>query len=183
MKIVGINIKRFREAKNLSLRVLAKKLDISASFISQIETGKVSPSLSTLKKIAECLGTTVGTILGEDNAQGNNLVMRADEKKKVFKLADGMTLQYLTNQEPFKQMVPLLFELEKGAFSGDQSYQHYGQEFVYVLEGKIEITVKERKHVLAMGDSIYFDSSHPHSFKNLHTSKSRALWVDTPPSF
>jgi transcriptional regulator with XRE-family HTH domain len=83
MKIIGVNIKKLREVKGISLRELAKRLQVSASFISQIETNKAYPSLVTLKSIADALGTTVGSLIGEDLNQNNFMIVREKERKKV----------------------------------------------------------------------------------------------------
>ena len=76
------------------------------------------------------------------------------------------------------------FILEPRATSGEKKYRHFGQEFVYVLKGSLHINLAESSYVLQEGDSIYFESSTPHSFFNPSPSKkAEALWIDTPPTF
>jgi transcriptional regulator with XRE-family HTH domain len=183
MRIVGVNIKRLREAKGITLRALAKQLGVSASFLSQVETGKASPSLSTLKNIADTLSTTVGSIIGEDQKVSDNLVVRASERKRLQEVGKGISMYLLTSQDSNKQMEPLLFKLHEKASSGGSSYKHFGQEFVLVLRGAIEITLNDTGYVLRKGDSIYFNSSVPHSFKNIGKEEAEAVWVVTPPTF
>ena len=72
MKIIGVNIKKLREEQGLTLRALAKKIEISASFLSQVESGKASPSLSTLKSISDALATTIGNLIGESQKLEDN---------------------------------------------------------------------------------------------------------------
>jgi transcriptional regulator with XRE-family HTH domain len=182
MKIVGVNIKRLRETKGISLRELARKLGVSASFVSQIETNKSNPSLVTLKNIADALETTVGSLVGEDLDRKEFMIMKESDRKSVDKI-HGINMYLLNSADPNNQMEALLFKLEKNATSGKTMYKHFGQEFIYVLEGALEITLNEKKYVLKKGDTIYFNSSTPHSFGNLSKGKTEAIWVVTPPTF
>ncbi|MDD5439830.1 MAG: XRE family transcriptional regulator [Candidatus Omnitrophica bacterium] len=181
--MVGINIKKQREEQALTLRALANKLGISASFLSQVESGKSSPSLATLKNIADALSTTIGNLIGEAQAVEDNPVVRAGERKYIQEVGKGITLFLLTQRDTNKQMEPLLFKLKEGATSGSRSYKHFGQEFVLVLKGSIEITLNDLTYILKKGDSIYFNSSVPHAFKNIGSDEAEAVWVITPPTF
>ncbi|MDD5584357.1 MAG: XRE family transcriptional regulator [Candidatus Omnitrophica bacterium] len=183
MKIVGVNIKRLREEKGITLRTLAKKLDVSASFLSQVETGKASPSLVSLKNIADALQTTVGSLIGEGQQITDNPVVTEKDRKYMEETSKGMHIYLLTNPDANKQMEPLLFRLDEHAHSGESLYKHFGQEFVLVLKGAIEISLNETVYVLRKGDSIYFNSSVPHAFKNIGREKAEAVWVVTPPTF
>ena len=183
MKIVGVNIKRLREEQDLTLRALAKKLEISASFLSQVESGKASPSLSTLKSIADALSTTIGNLIGEAQKLEDNPVVRSSERKYVQELGRGINLYLLTSRDSNKQMEPLLFKLKEGATSGERSYKHFGQEFVMVLRGVIEVMLNDMSYILKKGDSIYFNSNVPHAFKNIGKEEAEAVWVVTPPTF
>lgn len=183
MKIVGVNIKKLRDEQGLTLRALAKKLGISASFLSQVESGKSSPSLSTLKNISDALSTTIGSLIGESQVVENNPIVKANERKHIQEVGKGISLYLLTSREANKQMEPLLFKLKEGATSGGRSYKHFGQEFVLVLKGSIEITLNDIAYILKKGDSIYFNSSVPHAFKNIGKEDAEAVWVVTPPTF
>ncbi len=183
MSIIGVNIKRLREDKHITLRSFAKNVDISPSFLSQVETGKALPSLDTLKSIANNLGTTVGNLIGEDQVVRSSPVIRSHERIKLNEISSGINLYLLTAPDPNKQMEPLLFKLSEKADSGASMYKHFGQEFVMVIKGSIEITLNDAVYVLNKGDSIYFNSSTPHSFKNLMEGDTEAIWVVTPPTF
>ena len=183
MKIVGINIKKYREEKKISLRDMAKKLKVSASFLSQVETGKASPSLSTLKEIADFFQATVGTLVGEDQNLSDNPVVKERERKSIKHIGSGLKMYLLASPDPNKQMEPLLFKLDEKANSGGSMYKHFGQEFVIVLKGALEITLSDNKYILNKGDSIYYNSNIPHSFKNINKGLTEVIWVDTPPTF
>jgi len=183
MKIVGVNIRRLREEKGITLRALAKKLNVSASFLSQVETGKASPSLSSLKNIADTLLTTVGSLIGEGQKVSDNPVVKLSQRRHLQEVGKGVNIYLLTSPDANKQMEPLLFKLNEKATSGDASYRHFGQEFVLVIKGAIEITLNDTAYVLKKGDSFYFNSSVPHSFKNIGKEEAEAVWVITPPTF
>jgi len=183
MKIVGVNIKRLREERGMTLRALARQLGVSASFLSQVETGKASSSLATLKKIADSLSTTVGGLIGEGQKASDNPVVKAGERKRLQQVGKGVDIYLLTSQDANKQMEPLLFELNEKATSGAASYRHFGQEFVLLIKGMIEVTLNDTAYVLKKGDSMYFNSNVPHSFRNIGKEKAEAVWVITPPTF
>jgi transcriptional regulator with XRE-family HTH domain len=181
--MIGSNIKRIRQALGYSLRSFAEKVNVSASFISQVETNKISPSLAKLKDIADSLNTTVGILIGEIGSSHSSLITREHERKHSNYKGEGINVYMLTSPDQNKQMEPLLFKMAKNSSSGDKPYQHFGQEFVIVLKGKCEIELGETKHILNKGDSIYFNSSIPHLFKNLSSKETELIWVVTPPSF
>ncbi len=183
MKIVGINIQRKRKERHITLRELAAKLDVSASFLSQVETGKASPSLSTLKSIADALQTTIGALIGEAEHVSKDLITRESERPSLQQIGDKIKICMLTSPDPNKQMEPLLFNMKEKAESGETVYKHFGQEFVLVVKGSLEITLNDARYILRKGDSIYFNSTVPHSFRNVHKGETEALWVITPPTF
>lgn len=183
MKIVGVQLKKIRLEKKITLRDLAKNVGVSASFLSQIEQGKTSPSLDTLKNIAHFLQTTVSNLVGESAIVNQNAVVKLRDRRAIHNIGSDIKMYLLSNPNPNHQMEPLLFELKEKAFSGTDVYTHYGQEFVLILKGGLEINLNGAKHILKQGDSIYFNSNTPHSFKNIHKGTSEVLWVVTPPSF
>lgn len=183
MKNIGVNIKRLRKEKKLSLKELAERIGATPSFISQVENNKISPSLSKLKDISDSLNTTISLLIGEDIHTGLPIIVKQEDRRYVDNIGTGVNIYLLSTPDANKQMEPLLIKLQKGATSGDKRYQHFGQEFVLVLKGKIEISLNNTKYILNAGDSLYFNSNTPHSFKNICNSESEVIWVDTPPSF
>jgi len=183
MKIIGLNIKERRVKCDLTLRELAKRLNVSASFISQVESGKTTPSLASIKHIAHELKTTVGELIGDDCEHKNSPVMRVSDRLSKGGMSKGINMSLLTTKEPTKQLEPVLFELQEGASSGKSFYKHFGQEFAFVLRGAVEITLNDTTYALTMGDSIYFYSHIPHSFKNIFAGVSEILWIASPPTF
>ena len=184
MSVIGVSIRRLREEQDMTLRELAKDVGVSPSFLSQVEQGKASPSLATLKSIANELQTTVGRLIDDDGNQPGERLVTTERQRKAFKQSgNGVQMYLLSESSPYKQMQPLLFKLGQSAASGESTYSHYGQEFVLILKGSLEISLGDKNYKLKKGDSIYFNSSTPHSFKNLFKGDTEALWVVTPPSF
>ena len=178
---LGDNLRNIRHKKNISLKQIADHAGVTVSFLSQVENGKTSPSLSVLKEIANYLNIAIGSILGE-SVQADNPVTQSKERKKIS-YANGINMYLLTSPDANKQMEPLLMEMQESANSGPKSYQHFGQEFVMVLQGLLEIKLNNESYILKKGDSIYFNSSIPHSFRNLKKGVTEAIWVVTPPTF
>lgn len=177
-RILGANIRKLRKKRGISLQDIAANTGVSKSFISQVENGKTQPSLSTLISIAEYLDTSINTLLDDHSPEPGPMVKENEQKTVIY--ADGIVMNMLTKSEAYKQIQPILYELEAGASSGKKQYQHFGQEFVYIIEGCLEIELGGEIYNLEKGDSLYFNSSVPHSFRNKSCELTKALWIDTP---
>lgn len=182
MKRLGERIKRRRESLHMQLNDLARKVGVSSSALSQIENAKAFPSIVTLKTIADNLNTTVGEIIGENETLTKNPLIRKEEKKFVKGNESGTSLFLLSHHDPLKQMETYLIELEKNADTHEIFTEHPGQEFCYVLKGKVNFVLDNNEYQLSEGDSLYFNSSIPHSARNISKSNSRMLWMVTPPN-
>ncbi|MBS2099998.1 helix-turn-helix domain-containing protein [Carboxylicivirga linearis] len=181
MKRLGERIKRKREASHLQLNDLAKKVGISSSALSQIENAKASPSIVTLKSIADNLHTTVGELIGENEAVTNNPLVKFDQKHFVEKNESGASLYLLSNHGNSKQMDAFLIEFQPGSNSKNIMKTHPGQEFCFVLKGELEIQFDERKYTLKEKDSFYFNSNRVHAAYNNSDMTTEIVWVITPP--
>lgn len=180
--LLGNNLRAARKKKRISLQEIADNVGVSKSFLSQVENGKTWPSLSTLKEITTYLNISISSLLEEE--QPSDLPVVTKEQRKRMRYSNGITMEMLSIPQPFKQIQPMHFSLEPGATSGEKKYRHFGQEFVYVLKGTLNINLADSSYVLHEGDSIYFESNTPHSFFNPSKSETtEALWIDTPPTF
>lgn len=181
MKRLGERIKNKREKLHMRLNELAKKVGISASALSQIEKAKAFPSIVTLKSIADNLYTTVGELIGENEILTNNPLVKFNEKSFVEKNESGTSLFLLSNHGNGKQMETFLVEFEKNGGSEGIMKNHPGQEFCFVLSGKIEFTVDDKIYLLEEKDSFYFNSARQHNARNVSPGKSQIIWIVTPP--
>jgi len=180
--LLGMRLRNARKKKGISLQEIGDKIGVSKSFLSQVENGKTSPSLSTLKEITGYLNVSIGSLLEPEEEEDDPLVRKAGRKRVSY--SQGIIMETLTYPLAYKQMQPLYFTLEPGASSGEKKYRHFGQEFVYILRGSMQISLADTSYVLEEGDCLYFDSSTPHSFFNPSSKKTaEALWVDAPPTF
>ena len=164
---VGEKIKSLREQKGLSLKDMADRAGFSTALISQMENHLVSPSLGTLIKLAKALDVKVGDFFGEIQEEPYAIV-RKDERKTVSRFASkegvkyGYSYESLGFEKKNRQMEPFIVTLEPATIKNSKTSTHDGEEFIYVLEGEMEVILGNHRDVLYPGDSIYYDSNVPH---------------------
>lgn len=190
--VLGGRLRATREAYGISLRELARRVGVSASLISQIETGKVHPSVSTLYALASELGASVDSLLFEDAPHAGRgggdswdfltdhphmeAVQRAGDRQ-VIELDTGVRWERLTTQSvPGIDFLYLVYEPGGESSPQDAMQRHAGREWGHVLEGTFNVTIGFDEHVLEPGDSIAFDSTVPHRFHNAGDTEVRAIW-------
>lgn len=183
MSNIGERIKKSRNDKGLSLRDLATKVELSASFLSQIEQGKASPSIENLKKIATSLDVRVSYLIEDEDDVNNTELMRRNERKYIESRDSNTMIALLTSSNMDKTMEPILYEIGPYGESGRSFYNHNGEEFIFILEGKLDIYIDNVVHNLSEGDSLYFKSTQNHRFKNNTDKTTKAIWVVNPPTF
>lgn len=178
---LGARLHRIRTNNNISVRALADKVGVSASFIYQLEQGKVSASYSTLKSIAQALHTSVSMLAGEDPPADWFLVRQRD-RRKIAKDSEGMSYELLAfTGMRSKKMQPVVWSLEPGKEDSSSLYSHDREEFLFVLEGEIEVTVCRRPYRLSAGDALYFMFERPEVIKNTGDQRAVGLLVVSPP--
>jgi transcriptional regulator with XRE-family HTH domain len=164
---VGEKIKTLRESKGLSLKEVADLTGFSTALLSQMENHLVSPSLGTMIKLANALGVKVGDFLGETHGEPFTIV-RKDERKSVSRFAskDGVKYGYsyesLGFEKKNRRMEPFIVTLEPATVKTTKTSVHEGEEFIFVLDGEMEVILGNHTDVLYQGDSIYYDSTIPH---------------------
>lgn len=164
---VGEKIKIFRESKGLLLKDVAELTGFSTALLSQMENHLVSPSLGTLIKMAKALGVKVGDFLGETQGEPFTIV-RKDERKTISRFASKEGVKYgylyesLGHEKRDRHMEPFIVTLEPATVKASKTSVHEGEEFIFVLEGEMEVILGNHTDVLFPGDSIYYDSTIPH---------------------
>lgn len=179
----GKTVKELRLKHEMTLRDLAKASGCSISFLSQLERDMMSPTVASLRKIADALGVTITSFFSDDDGDKDRIFVRKDERVRIGSQASKVTYESLKPRNANSILEPLYHTLEKGAYSGDDNNMHLGEEFVYVLQGQVEITVGDKPMILNEGDSAVYNSNIPHRWKNTFDGKTILLWVNTPPSF
>lgn len=180
---LGEKLKKIRNEKGFSLRDLASQVDLSASFLSQIEESKASPSIENLKKIATCLDVRVSYLIEDDEVKKDTVLIRKTERSSIESIDSNTKISLLTTTDIDKQMEPIVYEIGPKGESGRDFFSHPGEEFVFVLDGVLEIDILEKKYILEEGDSLYFKSTQKHKFVNPTENMTKVLWVVTPPTF
>lgn len=168
---VGAKIAQVRESRSLSQAQLAERSQLAEALVAQIEAGGLVPGLAALMKIARALGVRLGVLL-EGSEQTGPVVTRAAELSKATRFAGGtradrpgMDFHALATGKAERHMEPFLIEAYPEA--GEQPSSHEGEEFLYVLEGRVEVVYGKESHVLETGDSIYYDSVVAHQVRAL----------------
>lgn len=177
---LGAKIQALRHAGQMSLRTLGNATGLSPSYISAIERSVSNPSFSALLKLATALETNTIALLGGEFVP-NKLVVKEAERRPLDINIEGIEIQQLYVVESVLES--LLFVISPGANSGE-SFQHEGEEFLFVLEGKLDITLDETEEFfLDAGDSMTFASHRPHRYGNSNDVMTKVLWVNTPPTY
>ena len=194
---VGPRLRAHREQRGLSLRELARRLGVSPSAISQIETGKSRPSVSTLYSIVTELGMSLDELFGaakqaqapaplpsapsrrapRSQRSAERHVQRADSRATID-LESGVRWERLTpGPDHEMDFLFVAYAVEGSSSEGNRSMRHSGHEYGLILSGKLEVTVGFDHYVLGPGDSISFDSTVPHRLTNLGDEPVHGVWV------
>jgi len=182
---LGGKLRQLRLKKKISLVDLGKHTGLSASMLSQLENGKLIPTLPTLARIAMVFDVGLDFFFASKRRRALFTVMRAAERIRFPDRPDApkptFFFECLAFQAKDKSMEAYVAEFPC-RLAGDASpHFHPGAEMVYVLEGAVAIGIDEEEHVLQAGDSAYFDSSEPHSYRGLSNAATRAVVITTPP--
>ena len=176
---LGKKIRKRRRAIDMTLQQVSEKVGLSVGFLSQIERGMSTPSLSSLCNIAEALGTNIDTFVPAPRQTG--AVSRQGERE-TFNLGDiGRSYELLGREFPGAQLHPSLVRRPAGHMS--EIMRNEGEDFVYVLEGTMLLEVDGERHILNKGDSMHFQSHLPHRSATLGNETTLELWVRTLPFF
>lgn len=177
---LGERIKELRRQRSLTLRDLSRQAGFSISFLSQVERGLSSLSLSSLRTIAEALGVDLSHFFPPP-VHGNYVTPKS--ARQPFRL-EGSDIEYVSLGGPFpgRALEPLLVTLPP-RHRATEPFTHPGEEFGYVLKGRLTMLIDGKEYVLQAGDSIHFSSRTRHSWKNRGTSPVLALWIVTPKMF
>lgn len=169
-----IRMLRLRQQRTLS--DVAKRCGFTASLLSKIESGKTSPPIATLAKIAEALGVGLGNLL--DGKQDSSTVLTLAQHRAVNLATEtdkGYGFHLLAAERADKIMQPFIFVAERGRIKPGVM-AHCGEEFVYVLEGRMRYSVGKITYSLGPGDSLYFSSEEEHDLEPV-TAKVKYLAV------
>ena len=161
---VGNKLRELREARNMSMRMLAGKSGLSANALSMIERGKTSPSVSTLYKLSDGLGISITSFFGVLPDKQQVVALRSDERTRIS-FSRGV-FEGLGGEQFAGRVEPFMLTLETGANSGPHPMTHSGHEFVFCLRGQLDYVVENQAYQLDAGDSLLFAANLKHKWRN-----------------
>jgi len=185
---IGSKIATLRESHGLSVAELAERCDCDAATIESLEAGALAPSLAPLIKITRALGVRLGTLLDDEQSMGP-VVTRKGDAATVTRFkgagtggeAGALDFASLAGDKASKHMEPFLIDAHPGSADGHLS-THEGEEFIFVIEGVVEIEYGKEVYRLEPGDSIYYDSIVPHQLRAHGDVPARILAVVYAPA-
>lgn len=164
---VGERIKEVREKAGLSLQELAERTGYSSALVNQIENHLLSPPLGALGKLAQALEVRIGELWGDEAAEPYAIVRKGD-RRQVSRFASkegvayGYTYEALGFGKKSRHIEPFLITLEPPTVKEPPPSVHAGEEFLFVLSGRMEVLLAGHRDILEPGDSILYDASVPH---------------------
>ncbi len=158
---IGLHLRKIRLRQSRTIQEIADQCKLSKSMISKIETNKVIPTVSTLVKLAKSLGTNVAALLEENDHQTSVLAHARDIDANLTQTERGYHIFPFAAGYKNKKMQPFLFVARKHEVK-EHHLAHDGEEFIYVLEGRMKFQVGDVEYALKEGDSLYFDALEKH---------------------
>ena len=175
---IGLKIKNLRQLKNLTQEELADRCELTKGYISQLENDLTSTSIETLKDLLNALGTTFGEFF--DESDDNQIVFKKDEY--IEKTTDATTIKWLVPSAQKNSMEPIIIDINENCQT-EKDMPHEGEEFGFVLNGKLELVVGKKTYPVKAHETFYFVANKPHYIKNVGKTPAKVIWVSNPPNF
>lgn len=176
---IGRKIRDLRNRNGLTQQELADRTELTKGFISQLERGQVSPSVVTLMDLIECLGSSSAEFFKEDTPE--QVVFTREDCFDKTDEAGNLRTWLVPSAQKF-EMEPLLVVLQpRQALETDKP--HSGEEFGYVLSGRIKVHFGDHTYLVRAGESFYYRATKGHFISNPTAREARFLWISTPPEF
>ena len=178
---IGHRLKQIRLQRQLSQRQLARQSGVANATISQIESGKLNPTVSMLKKVLDGIPLSLSAFFSDEPAGPAHVFFRAEE---LTEIADGGVSYLQVGANLNDRAIQFIKECyQPGAGTGKHEIRHEGEECGIVLRGRLQVTVGGQTGILRAGDAYYFKSNQPHSFLNPGSEPCEVISACTPPSF
>jgi transcriptional regulator with XRE-family HTH domain len=178
---VGERLRALRRFRRCTLRTIAARSGLSESFLSQVERGRSSASIASLRRIADALGVSIADLFEPGSLPGPR-VLRRDERPALQFGILGRKL--LLTPRPLRHLEVFAGELEVGGSTGAEAYAHGDSEELFVvLSGTVQLELGGELFELGSGDSIDYRSSTPHRVANVGDELAEVMWIISPPSY
>jgi transcriptional regulator with XRE-family HTH domain len=173
----GVRLHDLRSEREWTLEELAERTGLSKAFLSRLEAGDRQPSIAAILTLANAFGIAVGAMFEPAVSADPCVVVRKCDAKT--RRGEGLTYAWLSNTARFANLQPMKLIVSHNR-QGDEMYQHDGEEWVYVLTGRLRIAVAGTNYDLEPGDSAHFDSRHPHRLTALGGRDTELILVACP---
>jgi len=176
--IIGEHIRQLRLRRHVSLRAFAVQTGFSPSFISQLENGQVSPSLGSLQKIAEALGVTLGEFFAAASSEAEeDLIVRPPDRRRLDSTWTDTHLEAVASMGRSRRLEPVIAVFGPGGKSGKHLHSNPHEEFAFVLEGRVTLTLGDEEHVLTRGAAVMLPAHAPRRWENRSDEVAEILMV------
>ena len=180
---IGSKLRQLRLRKKIALVDLGRHTGLSASMLSQLENGKLIPTLPTLARISTVFDVGLEFFFSEKRQKRTFAIVRAEERIRFPELSDspvpGYYFEVLAYGATDKLLSAYLADFPALQPQDIHAHQHEGAEFIHVVVGTLALNYEEKEHVLETGDSVYFDSSGPHSYLGKSDPPAKAIVITT----
>ena len=181
--LIGDKLHEIRKAKKITLTELAEKSGVQLATLSRIENKKMTGTIESHIAIAKAMGIEVVELYNSVIRDQNQIeVSEASKSSEVFTHNERSSFEILTKNVLNKQMMPTLIRIEEGGSTQEEQSAPNSEKFLFLLEGTIEAIIDTKPFRLGKNNTLYFDASLPHKFKNTGRSTAKLLCVATPVS-
>lgn len=174
---IGAKVAAVRAERGWSLQQLATRAGLSPAAVHKIEKSGMTPTITSLMKLASALGKSVGFFIEESDSLRPVTVVRAGERSQLYTSKQGLVLENISGRYGPFFVAGAEASVEPRADSGPVAMNHPGEELVLMLSGEMEFTVDGETYSLGEGDSIHFRANRPHSWANPTDEPARAIWL------
>ena len=180
-KIVGKKLKAIRLKNDLTIQELAERSRVSSNMISRIERGLTIPSVEILMKLAGVFDKSINYFV-EEVVTTHEIVHTAPggRDKTVYDDEYNMQTESFTSGLRDPQFTSFFCTVKKGGTSGVDNMYHPGDELIYVLDGRLQVTIAGETHILSAGESLSFKSHLPHRWDNIGDDDAKVIWTLSP---
>lgn len=178
---VGERLRQLRKQYGFSQRELARQAGVTNGTISQIELGRASPSVGSLKRILDCMGVSLASFFTLETEPAGQVFYTHDQLPDLGNAQ--IALRLVGARQPDRKLSVLHEIYQPGADTGPERLCHDGEEAGVVVRGQIELTVGAETRLLGPGDAYYFESRVPHRFRNPGNVEAAIVSANTPPTF
>ena len=174
-EVIGQHVRRLRRRAGLTTRALGSRTGFSASFISQLENGRVSPSIGSMQKIAAALGVTLAEFFTAVGEGVSGTIVRANERTRF---ASGWSSAELESAGMARRLEATVIKLAAGGRSGKHAYGHdTAEDYAFVLKGPVSLTLGPDRHLLRTGDAVCFQPGELRLWENPGRVSARLLFI------